>query len=508
MSTLSSFVSYALSSSITFWLLAILFALYLVSLAVFRLYLSPLASVPGPKLAALTLWYEFYHDLLRKGQYIWVIGKMHAKYGPIVRISPNEVHIADKDFYDTLFGSTLKLDKDPWLSNEHPSTMGTSPHELHRIRRAVLNPFFSTQKVVEIQDLIKEKIGKLCEILERHRESGEPINMSRAYRAMTMDIITEYVMTSSFDFLDSEDFGGRWYTMIRNGSASQILMTQNPWIMPIMTSLPYKLAIALVPDAEAALGIQKMNERQIQTIKDAGPGAAYEKKVRKPLFHEIYFNSELPEPEKATARLGAEATLIVIAGSETSGGALTHLHYQLLTHPETLARLKRELHENVPGNLSDLKWQDLRKLPYLTACIQETLRLAHTTIHRLARFAPVGGLQYEDYYLPAGTTLSMSTYFAHMDPSLFPDPDEFIPERWLSPDAKALSRYMNPFSKGPRICLGIELAYAELYLTAAMVYRTFGTKLFETTKEDVEVKHDFFNGYPSFNSRGVRVTVV
>lgn len=178
--------------------------------------------------------------------------------GPIVRISPNEVHVADKDFYDTLYGSTLRLDKDPWLSNEHPSTMGTSAHELHRLRRSVLNPFFSTQKIVDIQDLVKAKILKLCDILRARRKSGLPINMARAYRAMTMDIITEYVMTGSFDYLDREDFGGRWYTMIRNGSASQVLMNQFRWIMPIMTALPYKLAITLVPDAEAALGIQKV----------------------------------------------------------------------------------------------------------------------------------------------------------------------------------------------------------------------------------------------------------
>ena len=148
-----------------------------------------------------------------------------------------------------------------------------------------------------------------------------------------------------------------------------------------------------------------MNEQQIQDIKDAGPDAAYEKKARKPLFHEIYFNSDLPDPEKATGRLGAEATLIVIAGSETSGGALTQLHYQLLANPEKLAKLKQELSENVPENIADIKWQDLRKLPYLTACIEEILRLAHTTVHRLARFAPSEGLQYKDYHIPAGVSL-------------------------------------------------------------------------------------------------------
>ena len=178
--------------------------------------------------------------------------------GPIVRISPNEVHIADKDFYDTLYGSSLKLDKDPWLSNSHPSTMGTAGHDLHHIRRKVLNPYFSAQRVTEIQGLIIEKIEKLCDLLRARRTSGTPVNMGEAYRAMTLDIITEYVMTRSFDYLDKTDLGGPWYKMIRNGSASQVLMNQFGWILPLMQSLPYKMAIWLVPDSEAALGIQKV----------------------------------------------------------------------------------------------------------------------------------------------------------------------------------------------------------------------------------------------------------
>lgn len=55
--------------------------LHVVGGAMYRLYLSPLAKFPGRRLAALTLWYEFYHDYFRRGQYTWEIAEMHEKYG-------------------------------------------------------------------------------------------------------------------------------------------------------------------------------------------------------------------------------------------------------------------------------------------------------------------------------------------------------------------------------------------------------------------------------------------
>ncbi len=55
--------------------------IYLVGLAVYRLYLSPLAKFPGPKLAALTLWFEFYYDVVQRGRYTWKIAEMHKRYG-------------------------------------------------------------------------------------------------------------------------------------------------------------------------------------------------------------------------------------------------------------------------------------------------------------------------------------------------------------------------------------------------------------------------------------------
>ena len=63
------------------WLVGIFTTLYMIYGAIWRLFWSPLAKFPGPPLAALTLWYEFYYDVVKKGRYMWEIEKMHEKYG-------------------------------------------------------------------------------------------------------------------------------------------------------------------------------------------------------------------------------------------------------------------------------------------------------------------------------------------------------------------------------------------------------------------------------------------
>lgn len=62
-------------------LLSVFFILYLLGLYVYRMYFDPLSKIPGPKLAAASLWYEFYYDVYKKGRYTWKIWEMHNKYG-------------------------------------------------------------------------------------------------------------------------------------------------------------------------------------------------------------------------------------------------------------------------------------------------------------------------------------------------------------------------------------------------------------------------------------------
>ena len=107
----------------------------------------------------------------------------------------------------------------------------------------------------------------------------------------------------------------------------------------------------------------------------------------------------------------------------------------------------------------------------------------------------------------------MSTYCTSHDESIFSDSFTFNPNRWLNdpkgPDGqRPLSRYMVSFGKGNRICLGMHLAYAELFMGLASVFTRVEMRLWETGKGDVECEHDMMMPHPRRGSKGVRVMVL
>ena len=229
------------------------------------------------------------------------------------------------------------------------------------------------------------------------------------------------------------------------------------------------------------------------------------------IFHEL-INSNLPVEEKSLPRLIDEAFTLIGAGTATTADVLSTTCYYILTNTKILHRLQAELQEAMPDPLStQTPLVQLEHLPYLTAIIKEGLRQTHAILARAARVAPTRSLKFQDWNIPPGTIVSMTSYMLHMDPNIFPAPQEFRPERWLQGTSASTGppseTYLLPFGRGSRICLGINLAYAELYMTLAAVFRRFELQLFETTQADVEVVHDFVMGVVRLDSKGVRVVV-
>ncbi|KAF3058041.1 Trichodiene oxygenase [Daldinia childiae] len=207
--------------------------------------------------------------------------------------------------------------------------------------------------------------------------------------------------------------------------------------------------------------------------------------------------------------MGQEGFEIILAGAETTSQTLATAAYNILTNPDSvLSRLQAELNEAMPDPNSRLPLKLLENLPWLTAVIKESLRVQAIITSRLPVISPEKPLHYKDWIFPVGTPVGMSLRDVLLDPDVFDEPDKFLPERWLSsnPNPERLDRYFVPFSRGSRMCLGMNLAMANLYITLAVMFRRHNFKLHDTNwARDIQIVREDFIGEVSKDSKGVRI---
>lgn len=223
------------------------------------------------------------------------------------------------------------------------------------------------------------------------------------------------------------------------------------------------------------------------------------------IFQEL-IEGNLPAEEKTLSRLVDEGQTMIAAGQETSSFFLHQATYFILADPDINSQLQAELRQAIPNPDTIPPLARLEELPYLHAVVQEVHRFSHGVVGRLERVSPDKPIQYNTWMIPPGTPVSMTSLLQHRDASKFPEPMKFDPNRWLKQSAgNRLEKYLVPFSRGTRQCLGMNLATAEIYLTIAIMFRRFRMELYETTERDAEIAHDFFIPHGHQDSKGVRV---
>ncbi|KHN95530.1 Cytochrome P450 [Metarhizium album ARSEF 1941] len=496
---------------------------YFLLLVAYRLCLHPLAGFPGPKLAAASSWYEFYHDVIGRGVFCWEIKRMHDRYGPIVRINPDELHILDTSFYEEIYApASKKRDKyaDYVVFLGVPTgAFATCPHDHHRVRRKALNVSFSKRAIYEAEGLVRNKVRLLCARLGGIARADGVVRLDAALFALANDIITEYSFGEGYDCLGKDDFQADFKGVLLTAVEAGAFIRQFPWAVGVVKAMPPAVLRRVSAAFASLLQWEAIVDKRVRTLVAAHGGDEKKKGEEPPppaaadrCVFTTLLNSDLPAAEKSYQRLSDEGKSLMGAGSETTSWTLTLLLWYVARDARILSRLREELRDMPGGDGGDgggslLKWLEQRR--YLSAVVNEALRFDHGAIGRLPRIAREP-LRYRDWVVPAGTPLSSTNYWVHMDESIFPDPHRFSPERWLDAERAGfpLQKYLVSFSKGSRQCVGQNLATAELYLTAAALLARFDFEFVDTTERDVLPARDCFIPRPVVGSRGVYAKVV
>lgn len=186
----------------------------------------------------------------------------------------------------------------------------------------------------------------------------------------------------------------------------------------------------------------------------------------------IDFFGHLLKSDKMTPRdLVGNADVLLLAGSETTATALDGLTWYLLKNPASLQALTTELLGTFTSQ-DQITSDSTAPLPYLNSVIEEGLRLFPPAPFALPRDSP--GAVIDGHYVPEDVVVGVEVYAMQMDPRNFVAPDSFRPERWLGEGFVGDDRRaFQPFSTGPRACLGVNLAYMEMRIALSKVVWTF-----------------------------------
>ncbi|GAB1192948.1 hypothetical protein APSETT444_002149 [Aspergillus pseudonomiae] len=336
------------------------------SLAIYRLFLSPLAKFPGPALAAVTSWYEVFFDVLLGGQFMWEIDRLHGKYGPIVRINPNELHIKDPDYYNTLYaGPTKRRDKYLWFLSvgASTSTFATAEYDHHRLRRGMISPFLSKQAVRDLEGVIKGKLDLLCGHMEKAMKTGEAVELHTSFVSFAVDVVSTYAFGESgcFEELRRERLDDRWKKGVNSTFAKLILTRHFPWLVVLFRFLPLWVSALLAPGVQYIDYMEKEIEHQMQYVFAKNKDGVKDNSI----FSQLMHNPKLPPKERTLHRLTDDAKFLMIAGTDAPSQVLAITMFHVVRSPLVCRDLRRELQDKTAHLQDGLGLSMLEKLPYL-----------------------------------------------------------------------------------------------------------------------------------------------
>ncbi len=160
-----------------------------------------------------------------------------------------------------------------------------------------------------------------------------------------------------------------------------------------------------------------------------------------------------------------EVLTLFLAGHETTANALTWAWYLLSQNPEAEAKMRAEIDKVLEGRAPSM--DDLPALTYTSAVFSEALRMfppAWALGRRALETVEFGG-----YVIPTGCVVLLSPYVTQRDARWFPDPERFLPDRWLTPDDARPKFAYFPFGGGTRVCVGERFAGMEGILLLASI---------------------------------------
>ncbi|KAH9109224.1 hypothetical protein AeMF1_015685 [Aphanomyces euteiches] len=355
--------------------------------------------------------------------------------------------------------------------------------DLHTHQRKMLLPHFGFNRIKDFVNIFATHAAELCDELKlKADQPNVTVDLYSYFTALTLDVIGVSAFGYNFNSLSG---------------TSPIVEATNLLFQP--PSAFYEAGKALIPTFDNWPLPRLIKERQAkkmlyQTVDDViAAKLKAPRDVNRPVdIVDLMLDDNAHAEHKVTAEeVRTHVMTFIIAGHETTSTTLSWVFTLFAQHPHIEA-LAREEARAATANGGTIGWKMLGELKYITACIQEALRL-YPTISRLAtRIAQKDDVlpttEGKPVFVPKGTVIAITPAAMHRNPKYWNHPEVYLPERFIEgTDAfladKALRNghgntyYYMPFSVGAKNCIGMRFAMAELQVVVATLLLQYSFRL-------------------------------
>lgn len=447
-----------------------LLTLHQIGLAVYRRYFHPLAKYPGPFLNSISALPAAF-SLLR-GRFPFDNKLHHEKYGPVFRLGPNELTFSSAQATQDIYGfrqGHVNMKKSPLHTGPvkvgSTTTLQYVPDDAdHGRQRRALSHSFSQQALMDQEPIIQDYMGKVVYNFRKLAQKNETFNICDWFNYFTFDTMGDLAFGESFGCLDRGEYQ-EWVHMlfhcVKDGALTQAtrrIAGTGTWFQQFIVNLIPNMGKAV------AYHVSHTREKVLKRLQ------------LKEIDHRDFIWYILRQKEKfelKTDEIIANSGLFIVAGSETTATTLSGLIARLIWNPECYEKLTKEI-RSAFATEEEITFKAITKLTYLNACIEETLRVHPPVPAGPPRSVPPGGDTVDGIWIPGGATVSVGQWSSCHDPANFRNPDEFLPERWIDPSYDTdVKKALQPFSVGPRNCIGRNLAYMEMRIMIARLFWNF-----------------------------------
>lgn len=252
--------------------LALLALLFFCQSVIYPLLLSSLRHVPGPKLGAITSLYmdsRYYFDTA-----IPFIKSLHQKYGPVVRVGPNEIVTSDASHLALIYGprSTFRKPDTAVLNHNHghPNTFSSITREEHKQTRRQVAKVYTASSILKNETLtawIQDRLNTTSKIIERSKSA--PVDIFAIAGYFALDVVSQLVYGRSFNLLEGNNL--HIADHIRVASSISVPVVRFSWLVRYLGVWPltHFLPNIFTRGAVTAASLEAANEEQIEAVKNA-----------------------------------------------------------------------------------------------------------------------------------------------------------------------------------------------------------------------------------------------